>query len=560
MCRNSASHGDAYMYASGSCSAVSINDFSSTHYSWTNLYPVNAHRFQGPFTERHLTRRVSAMSNVAESWRRRDSSPENHESRVQLQSRMFGSGHSRGRPRQEEAIAEESSRLKSWARRRGLLRSPQSSPTTQNQDNQVDNEDSTPAKSMPEQQMQLQRRSTPQNLQVVRQPRQPPQQTTTVIQKTSSLLDRMVLGDWAPVTDEVQEVDSFDMLEHAETRFQGFQSYMDSEGKSLLAHAGFVNRRIRYHRAIIQSSDLHGEPTCLIRFAGLRDVDEARRLHAELGGRRERKEYAPTLSLCYEVRDFNIPRLTVNPSLLFAGERYSAAFARMRAAGAPDGVTIEGVVEVQSGPASSTRADPARRPSRAGTDRPSWTSADTARSSGAVANTLTFRLAVGIDRSASTSATLEESRRAAKGIYREVLETRRKTGLRHVLLTVMMILGHVLQFMTAVALIGHVNGVGPGGRRWSLGLTMMGTLSMAAAVALPLLKDIRDALQRNEAELRKLQDWIEETEALISVGIIGSNMREVGLLVEVAMKKYNQARSSREASQVITDREVVELK
>ena len=55
-----------------------------------------------------------------------------------------------------------------------------------------------------------------------------------------------------------------------------------------------------------------------------------------------------------------------------------------------------------------------------------------------------------------------------------------------------------------------------------------------------------ERLRHDQAEFRKLQDWIEQTEALLAVGVIGRNRKEVGLLVQVAFKKYNAARLSEE--------------
>lgn len=55
-----------------------------------------------------------------------------------------------------------------------------------------------------------------------------------------------------------------------------------------------------------------------------------------------------------------------------------------------------------------------------------------------------------------------------------------------------------------------------------------------------------ERLRHDQAEFRKLQDWIEQTEALLAVGVIGRNRKEVGLLVQVAFKKYNAVRQSEE--------------
>lgn len=63
------------------------------------------------------------------------------------------------------------------------------------------------------------------------------------------------------------------------------------------------------------------------------------------------------------------------------------------------------------------------------------------------------------------------------------------------------------------------------------------------AVVLAVLKGsavMIEWLARDEVAFQRLRDWIEETEALLAVGVIGRDRREVGLLVEVAFRKYNE--------------------
>lgn len=69
---------------------------------------------------------------------------------------------------------------------------------------------------------------------------------------------------------------------------------------------------------------------------------------------------------------------------------------------------------------------------------------------------------------------------------------------------------------------------------------------MAGVLALIKGQGLAERLRHDQAEFRKLQDWIEQTEALLAVGVIGRNRQEVGLLVQVAFKKYNAAKTSEE--------------
>ncbi|KAK8121386.1 C6 transcription factor [Apiospora kogelbergensis] len=172
-------------------------------------------------------------------------------------------------------------------------------------------------------------------------------------------------------------------------------------------------------------------------------------------------------------------------------------------------------------------------------------------------NLLIFRKAVGInylppvrgpafDASATVLSprTLEEGRRQAIGIYRSVLaEASRKSAL-YTAMTLLLYLCYFAQVVIGAALTA----LGSVAARYSTTITVLGALNTALAGVLALIRSSGQPqkLGKDQVGFRKLQDWIEETDALLAVGIIGRNRHEVGVLVEVAFRKYNAAKESEE--------------
>ncbi len=106
-----------------------------------------------------------------------------------------------------------------------------------------------------------------------------------------------------------------------------------------------------------------------------------------------------------------------------------------------------------------------------------------------------------------------------------------------------------------------------------LAITLLGATNTVIAGVLALVKGqgLPDRLYHDRAEYRRLQDWwvllsldagyltqplltadgvdrIEQAEALLSVGVIGRDRKEVGFLVQTAFKKYNAAKQCEESN------------
>ncbi|KAI0139962.1 hypothetical protein F4776DRAFT_614825 [Hypoxylon sp. NC0597] len=159
-------------------------------------------------------------------------------------------------------------------------------------------------------------------------------------------------------------------------------------------------------------------------------------------------------------------------------------------------------------------------------------------------NLVIFRKALGINyhREATDSGTLEEGRKSAIGIYKTVLETQRTKAVQHALLNAFLYLCYFAQIVIGAALTA----VGPTSGRYENLITVLGAVNTVLAGVLALIKGSGQPqrLEKDRVGFRRLQDWIEETEALLSVGVIGRNRKEVGLLVESAFKRYNAAKMS----------------
>ncbi|OTA99830.1 hypothetical protein M426DRAFT_324816 [Hypoxylon sp. CI-4A] len=159
-------------------------------------------------------------------------------------------------------------------------------------------------------------------------------------------------------------------------------------------------------------------------------------------------------------------------------------------------------------------------------------------------NLVIFRKALGINyhREAADSGTLEEGRHAAIGIYKNVIEEQRNKRIYLVLLTAFLYLCYFAQIVIGAALTA----IGPNSGRYQVLITVLGAVNTVLAGVLALIKGSGQPqrMEKDRVGFRRLQDWIEETEALLAVGVIGRNRKEVGLLVESAFKRYNAAKMS----------------
>ncbi|KAI8623322.1 hypothetical protein F5Y19DRAFT_389298 [Xylariaceae sp. FL1651] len=162
-------------------------------------------------------------------------------------------------------------------------------------------------------------------------------------------------------------------------------------------------------------------------------------------------------------------------------------------------------------------------------------------------NLVIFRRALGINAErdvANGGATLEEGRKSATGIYQTVIETQARKAMQHALLQAFLYVVYFVQIIVGAVLTS----LGATAAQYATVITVLGAVNTVLAGVLALIKGSGQPakLGKDRIGYRRLQDWIEETEALLAVGVIGRNRREVGLLVESAFKRYNAAKASEE--------------
>ncbi|KAI1813736.1 hypothetical protein GGS20DRAFT_552164, partial [Poronia punctata] len=152
-----------------------------------------------------------------------------------------------------------------------------------------------------------------------------------------------------------------------------------------------------------------------------------------------------------------------------------------------------------------------------------------------------------VDSHTGGAASLEEGRREATGIYRTVIQTQTRLRIQHALLSTFLYLVYFSQILIGAALTS-LGSIATTARtpHYAATITILGALNTVLAGVLALIKGSGQPqkLGKDRVGFRRLQDWIEETEAMIAVGVIGRDRRDVGILVECAFKQFNAARRS----------------
>jgi hypothetical protein len=159
-------------------------------------------------------------------------------------------------------------------------------------------------------------------------------------------------------------------------------------------------------------------------------------------------------------------------------------------------------------------------------------------------NLTKFRKAVGINVPYSSADDLESARKAATGIYKEVIDTRitRHRQYRFAEFIFYLALG-------AEIIIGAtLTALGPISELHSQAITILGVVNTSTAGILALLKGqgLPDRLRKDGFEMRKVQDFIEETDIRLSLGDGTFTDDELDDVVQRVFLKYNAARDSTE--------------
>lgn len=161
---------------------------------------------------------------------------------------------------------------------------------------------------------------------------------------------------------------------------------------------------------------------------------------------------------------------------------------------------------------------------------------------------MVFRRAIGINSDLSPPhhekkpGAAELGLRQPTGMYATIKRRKHKRKTQHFIMSWALNLLHFAQVVIGATLTA----LGPDAASHAVAITVLGALNTVIAGVLALMKGagMPEKLHRDEVEFRKLQDWIEETEALLMTGVIGRDNRDIGVLVESAFRKYESAQKS----------------
>ncbi|CAK7204003.1 hypothetical protein SEUCBS139899_006754 [Sporothrix eucalyptigena] len=166
-------------------------------------------------------------------------------------------------------------------------------------------------------------------------------------------------------------------------------------------------------------------------------------------------------------------------------------------------------------------------------------------------NIVLFREAIGIPSRTTLaeshdpeSGVVDHPHQRATGIYARILAEKQAKLWQASLLNGLINTCHVAQILVGAVLTT----LGPSAQDHNVSITALGATNTVLAGVFALLKGqgLPDRLRKDATAFRRVQDWIEETDALLVAGVVGRDRREVGLLVETAFQKYNAVVASSE--------------
>jgi hypothetical protein len=154
-----------------------------------------------------------------------------------------------------------------------------------------------------------------------------------------------------------------------------------------------------------------------------------------------------------------------------------------------------------------------------------------------------FRKAIGINIDASGDD-VELARGGARGIYKEVIQQQRTRSRQYIFVDIL------FYFFTQIVIGATLAALGPLSKLHPTAITVLGVTNTTIAGVLALLKGqgLPDRLRKDEYEMQKVQDFIEETEARLVVAGTSLTVQEVDDAVQKVFVKYNAARDTQEAN------------
>lgn len=155
-----------------------------------------------------------------------------------------------------------------------------------------------------------------------------------------------------------------------------------------------------------------------------------------------------------------------------------------------------------------------------------------------------FRQAIGINVVLEENGDLESARLGARGLYKEIIANQRRRSRAYYLTDAVMYISLGAQIVIGAALTA----LGPLAKLHPTAITLLGITNTSIAGILALLKGqgLPDRLRKDEFEMRKVQDYIEETEARLVLAGDTLTLEEVDDAVQKVFLKFNAARDTAE--------------
>jgi hypothetical protein len=154
-----------------------------------------------------------------------------------------------------------------------------------------------------------------------------------------------------------------------------------------------------------------------------------------------------------------------------------------------------------------------------------------------------FRKAIGINVGIH-DGDIESARRGARGLYKEIIANQRQRSVQYYITDAIMYISLGAQIVIGASLTA----LGPLSKLHPTSITILGIINTSIAGILALMKGqgLPDRLRKDEFEMRKVQDYIEETEARLVLAGDTLTIEEVDDAVQKVFLKFNAARDTAE--------------
>jgi hypothetical protein len=156
-----------------------------------------------------------------------------------------------------------------------------------------------------------------------------------------------------------------------------------------------------------------------------------------------------------------------------------------------------------------------------------------------------FRQAIGINAATSTHNDHESARRSAKGIYKQIISAQQWRQRQYLFVEAIFYVALLANIIIGATLasLGSLSTLHP------MAITILGIVNSSTAGVLAMLKGqgLPDRLRKDEFEMRKVQDFIEEIDTRLAFGMIQDmGEKELDDLVKEVFDRYNVARDTAE--------------